>query len=104
MVEPPPRIGIQLMYTDDTGTNLTDRDRLCFTCCTTDERTSRKSNLVRENSLVKKSSLFERTRSRSRLEQFLQKRGPLSSSTLFSRPAETAGSGEQSLVAFPSAL
>ncbi|KAF8209928.1 hypothetical protein K438DRAFT_1810574, partial [Mycena galopus ATCC 62051] len=37
------------VYTDDTGTNLTDRDHLCFTCCATDERTwRRRSDRVRE--------------------------------------------------------
>ncbi|KAF8209764.1 hypothetical protein K438DRAFT_1810298 [Mycena galopus ATCC 62051] len=53
MVQPPPRIGIQLVYTDDTGTSLTDRDRLCFVCCTTDERTwRRRSNVVQERSSI----------------------------------------------------
>ncbi|KAF8209794.1 hypothetical protein K438DRAFT_1571575 [Mycena galopus ATCC 62051] len=90
MVQPPPGIGIQLVYTDDTGTNPTDRDRLCFTCCTADERTWRRSNLKPTYPARQKSSLFEPTRWRSRLEHFPHKRGPLSSSTLYSCPCRNS--------------
>ncbi|KAJ7772335.1 hypothetical protein B0H16DRAFT_1305318, partial [Mycena metata] len=68
---------------DDAATKLSARvRRRCSNCCTTDTSTWRRINLNPGKLLCNKCSLFERTHSRPRPEQFPHKRGPLAATTL----------------------
>ncbi|KAJ7616062.1 hypothetical protein FB45DRAFT_935202 [Roridomyces roridus] len=79
---PPPPSNVQITYTDDAATKLSDRvRRKCFNCQTIETSTWRRSNMSAGKVLCNKCGLFERTHSRPRPEQFPHKRGPLGNSS-----------------------
>ncbi|KAJ6534173.1 hypothetical protein B0H19DRAFT_964488 [Mycena capillaripes] len=74
---------IQIVYTDDAVTKLSDSvRRRCFNCGTTEKSTWRRSSLSPGKVLCNKCGLYERTHSRPRPQQFPHKRGTPASSTV----------------------